>query len=208
MAAGVSGVPGSAFGFGQVPSTGISAGQVIAGGGSLTGVLVATAAGAGAGEVALDSEQVGCPFKAAKVDVEIDKTTPTRVTLPGNLVTFRISVTNRGHAPVRGLRACDQPPRALRFVRSSRRVRRAAGGRLCLAIRTLQPGQRQTFSATFQVSADATAQTVTNEASADMPTEASPLPPPSTTPPKTRRRPIARDTVPIRVRTGPPGVTG
>ena len=47
MAAGVSGVPGSTFGFDQPPTTGISGGQVISGGGSLTGVLVATAAGDG-----------------------------------------------------------------------------------------------------------------------------------------------------------------
>ena len=65
MAAGVSGVPGSTFGFDQPPTNGISGGQVIQGGGSLTGVLVATAAGAGAGHVALDSEQVACPFQAA-----------------------------------------------------------------------------------------------------------------------------------------------
>ena len=147
MAAGVSGVPGSTFGFDQPPTNGISGGQVIPGGGSLTGVLVATAAGAGAGQVALDSEQVACPFQAAPAEIDIDKTTQTRFARPGDLVTYRITVTNRGDAPVRGLRACDRAPRALRFVRSTLRVRRAAGRRRCLMISTLRPGQRRTIRA-------------------------------------------------------------
>src|SRR3954453_5750161 len=64
MGAGISGVPGTTSGFDQPPSQGVSGGHVIAGGGSLTGTLVATAKGAGAGQVALDSEQVACPFRA------------------------------------------------------------------------------------------------------------------------------------------------
>ena len=48
--------------------------------------------------------------------VDIDKTTETRSALPGQLITYRISVRNRGDAPVRGLRACDRAPRALTFV--------------------------------------------------------------------------------------------
>ena len=207
MAASVSGVPGDTFGFDQPPTTGISDGQVIKGGGSLTGVLVAHAAGTGAGHVALDSEQVACPFHAAPEKVEIDKTTNTRVARPGDLVTYRIRVRNRGHAPVRGLRACDRAPRALRFVRSTTRLRRAAGGRRCLTIRTLRPGQRRTFRATFRLRADVTAQVVTNGASADT-TAPSPLPPSSGVLPATERHRVARDTKTIKVRTAPPTVTG
>src|SRR4051794_9005467 len=73
MGAGVSGVSGTTSGFDQPPSQGVLGGQVIAGGGSLTGTLVATATGAGAGDVALDSEQVACPFQAAPENIVIDK---------------------------------------------------------------------------------------------------------------------------------------
>jgi uncharacterized repeat protein (TIGR01451 family) len=164
MDASVSGVSGRTFGFGRPPRTGVFAGQLVPGGGSLTGVLVPTAVGAGAGQVALDSEQVACPFQAAPVDLVIHKTTKTRFARPGDLVTYRITVRNRGDAPVRALRSCDRAPRALRFVRSTLRVRRAAGRRRCLMIRVLRPGQRKTFRATFRVRANVTADTVTNGA--------------------------------------------
>lgn len=207
MAAGVSGVPGSTFGFDQPPTNGFSAGQVIESGGSLTGVLVATAPGAGAGHVALDSEQVACPFHAAPAELVIDKTPHTRVAHPGDLLTYRISVRNRGHAPVRGLRACDRAPHALRFVRSTPRLRRAAGGRWCLTIRTLQPGARATLHATFQVRDDVTAQTVSNGASAAIPTEPSPLPPSSSVIPKAPPRVVVKEVAKIHVLTAP-RVTG
>ena len=51
-------------------------------------------------------------------------------------------------------------PRALKFVRSTRHLRRAAGGRrLCLTFGLLRPGQ-QTFRATFRLRANVTAGTV------------------------------------------------
>src|SRR4051794_4730412 len=61
-------------------------------------------------------------------DIDIDKTTRTRLAEPGDLITYRVSVTNRGDAPVRALRACDRAPRALAFLQASRRLQRAAGG--------------------------------------------------------------------------------
>jgi uncharacterized repeat protein (TIGR01451 family) len=98
--------------------------------------------------------------------IVIDKTTRTRFARPGDLVTYRISVRNRGDAPVRGLRACDRAPRALTFVRSTVRLRRAAGRRRCVVIRSLQPGQRRTFRVTFRLRANVTRETVTNLARA------------------------------------------
>ena len=112
----------------------------------------------------------GCSGWKARRQIDIDKTTQTRFAQPGDLITYRITVRNRGDAPVRGLRACDRAPRALRFVRSTARLRRAAGRRLCLTIRLLRPGQRKTFRATFRLRANVTADTVTNGASADIPT--------------------------------------
>jgi uncharacterized repeat protein (TIGR01451 family) len=81
-------------------------------------------------------------------------------------VTYRITVTNRGDAPVSGLRACDRAPRALRFVRSTARVRRAEGRRWCVVIRSLQPGQRRTFRVTFRLRANVRRETVNNRARA------------------------------------------
>jgi uncharacterized repeat protein (TIGR01451 family) len=150
--------------------------------------------------------------------IDVDKTTRTRSARPGDLITYLISVRNRGDAPVRGLRACDRAPRALRFVGATTRLRRAAGRRLCLTTGLLRPGQRKTFRATFRLRRNVTAQTVTNGASVDTPTGSAPtplpptgsapLPPDSTVSPKPRRRRAARDAATIKVRTVPPRVTG
>ena len=111
---------------------------------------------------------LGCGEERPPID--IDKTTRTQVAQPGDLITYRISVRNRGDAPVRRLRACDRAPRALRFVRSTARLQRAAGRRRCLTIRRLRPGQRRTFRATFRLRENVTAEIVNNGASADTPT--------------------------------------
>ena len=134
-------------------------------------------------------------------DIEIDKTTQTRFARPGDLITYKITVRNRGDAPARRLRTCDRAPRALKFVRSSRNLRRAAGGRrLCLTFGLLQPGQQRTFRATFRLGANVTADTVTNGASADTPTGSAPSASPPNAPRKPRRRRVAaRDAATIGV---------
>jgi uncharacterized repeat protein (TIGR01451 family) len=150
--------------------------------------------------------------------IDVDKTTQTRSALRGQLITYRISVRNRGDALVRGLRACDRAPRALRFVRATTRLRRAAGGRLCLTTGLLRPGQRETFRATFRLRENATAESVTNGASVDIPAGSAatplppngsaPLPPDSTVIPRSRQRRVARDAATIKVRTVLPRFTG
>ena len=133
-------------------------------------------------------------------DIDVDKKTQTQSALPGDTITYRISVRNRGDAPVRSLRACDRVPRALRFVGASARLRRAAGRRLCRTIRLLRPGQRKTFRATFRLRTNVTADTVTNDATADTPTASPPSPrPPDGARPQERRR-VARDAATIGVR--------
>ena len=104
------------------------------------------------------------PPPPARARLDIDKRTRTRFARPGDLVTYRITVRNRGSAPARGLRACDRAPRVLRFVRSTARVRRAAGRRRCVVISALQPGQRRTFRVTFRLRANVATLTVTNRA--------------------------------------------
>ena len=106
------------------------------------------------------------PTPPARARIDIDKRTRTRFARPGDLVTYRITVRNRGSAPARGLRACDRAPRALRFVRSTARMRRAAGRRRCVVIRSLQPGQRRTFRVTYRLRANVTREIVTNRARA------------------------------------------
>jgi uncharacterized repeat protein (TIGR01451 family) len=137
--------------------------------------------------------------------IDIDKTTRTRFARPGDLITYRISVRNRGDAPVRGLRACDRAPRALRFVGATRRLQRAARRRLCLTIRLLQPGQRKTFRATFRLRQNVTAATVTNGSHAEIPIASapSPVPPENAVIPRPRRRRVDRDAARIRVRAAP-----
>jgi large repetitive protein len=106
------------------------------------------------------------PTPPARARIDIDKRTRTRFARPGDLVTYRITVANRGDAPASELRACDRAPRALRFVRSTSRMRRAAARRRCVVISSLQPGQRRTFRVTYRLRANVTRETVTNRASA------------------------------------------
>jgi hypothetical protein len=103
------------------------------------------------------------------------------------------------------VRACDRVPRALRFVGATPRLQRAAGGRLCLTLRLLRPGQRKTFLATFALRMNVTADTVTNGASVDTPTGSTPSPslPETDVAPTQRRRRVGKDAAKIRVRTAP-----
>jgi uncharacterized repeat protein (TIGR01451 family) len=149
----------------------------------------------------------GCPDSEQPPEppVDISKTTATRFARPGDRITYRVTVRNRGDSTVHGLRACDEPPRALAFVRSTPRLLRAAGRRLCLTIPVLRAGQRATFHATFRLRANVTAADVTNDASTDAilasapsaapPQGASSVPGASTV----RRRRVARDSVRVRV---------
>ena len=145
-----------------------------------------------------------CSGGDGEPDIDIDKTTQTRFARPGDLITYRITVTNRGDTAVRSMRACDRAPRALRFVRASIRLRRATGGRLCRTTRLLRPGQSRTFSVTFRLRANVTAETVTNGAAADTPTGSAPTPsPPDGPATPTRRRRHSRDAATIGVQRGP-----
>ena len=141
--------------------------------------------------------------------IDVDKTTQTRSALPGDLITYRITVRNRGKRPARNVRACDRAPRALRFVGASRRLRRAAGRRLCLTVPLLRPHQHKTFRATFAVRAGVPADTVTNGASVDTPSGSTPSRRrPEGVARKPRRRRLDRDAARIRVRSAAEGPCG
>jgi uncharacterized repeat protein (TIGR01451 family) len=153
---------------------------------------------------AASPELADCPDDGGgPPDIDVDKTTQTRSALPGQLITYRITVTNRGDAPVRGLRACDRAPRALRFVGATVRLQRAAGRRLCVTIGLLQPGQHKTFRATFRLRQNVTAASVTNGSHADIPIASapSPVPPDNAVTPRPRRRRVDTDAARTRVRT-------
>ena len=141
--------------------------------------------------------------------IDVDKTTQTRSALPGDLITYRITVRNRGKRPARNVRVCDRAPRALRFVGASLRLHRAAGRRLCLTVPLLRPHQHKTFRATFAVRAGVPAGSVTNGASVDTPSGSTPSPsPPEGAGSKPGRRPLDRDAARIRVRSAAEGPCG
>ena len=151
----------------------------------------------------------GCDEPEPEPDIDVDKTTQTRVAEAGDLITYRLTVTNNGDGAVRSLRACDVVPRALRFVRATVRLERAAGRRLCGTIRLLRPGQSRRFRATFRLRANVTADSVANGAIVDGPTASAPTPsPPDGPASRPRRRRHARDAATIRVQRRPPAVTG
>jgi uncharacterized repeat protein (TIGR01451 family) len=101
--------------------------------------------------------------------IDVDKTTQTRTAEPGQLIPYRITVRNRSKLPARGLIACDRPPRALTFLRATPRLHRLAGGRLCLTIPVLGPGQRFSLRAIFRLGANVPAGTVINDGTVDIP---------------------------------------
>lgn len=132
-------------------------------------------------------------------EIDVDKDADTRAAAPGEVITYRITVANRGDATVYRLRVCDRAPRALRLVQFRRPLRRASGRRVCLAIRRLRAGESRTFRVTFQLRANVTASSVANEATVDTPTGSAPsaIPPASGSespggdagnPPRRRRR--------------------
>jgi uncharacterized repeat protein (TIGR01451 family) len=163
----ITGVTGDVFGFGRPPSDGFSVGQVLPGGGSLTGTLVAAAAGTGAGHVDLDNERASCPFTVAAADISIDKDSTTRRAVPGGVLRYRITVENRGTAPVRRLRVCDRFPRALEFVGATPKVTRVKGRRVCRTLRVLAAAGSRTLRLTFRLRAGVATDVVTNDATAD-----------------------------------------
>jgi uncharacterized repeat protein (TIGR01451 family) len=137
-------------------------------------------------------------------DIDIDKTTTTQSAGPGDLITYRITVRNRGDAPAHSLRACDRPPRALQFVGATRRLGRAADGRRCLTIRRLDAGESRTFRATFRLREGVTTDTITNGASASTLAASAPYgAPPERPSQRPRRRVRGRDAATIRVQSRP-----
>jgi uncharacterized repeat protein (TIGR01451 family) len=121
-------------------------------------------------------------------DIDVDKQTAKRSALPGDFITYRITVRNRDHAVARDVRVCDRPPRALRFLGASRRLRRVPHRGLCLTIRRLRPGQRRTFFVNFALRRNVTADSVTNDATVDVPAGSRPSGTPSEGAGKPRRR--------------------
>ena len=84
----------------------------------------------------------------------IEKTADTRTVRPGGLAGYRITVRNRGRGSDRNVQVCDRVPRRMTFVRADRTLRRV-GGRRCLVIARLAPGQRVSFHISFRVNASA-----------------------------------------------------
>ena len=94
-------------------------------------------------------------------DDVIEKTADTRTVRAGGLARYQITVRNRGAGSDRNVQVCDRIPRRMTFVRADRTLRRV-GGRRCLVIARLAPGQRVSTHITFRVNANAPAGRVAN----------------------------------------------
>jgi uncharacterized repeat protein (TIGR01451 family) len=173
-------------------------------------VTISTSAGPGPQDCSDDGDGGNGEGGGEEPDIDIDKTTRAQFADPGDLVRYRITVTNNDDHAVRSLRACDVVPRALRFVRATSRLTPAAGRRLCLTIGLLRAGRSRTFHATFRLRANVTSDTVTNEASVVLPSVSEPTPappdgpvPPDAPPPRPPQARIAEDGATIAVRRAP-----
>jgi uncharacterized repeat protein (TIGR01451 family) len=97
----------------------------------------------------------GADAKAATVAaVRLRMTTPDRRVRVGQLVRYRLSVTNPTDLTARDVRVCDRLPAELAFVRSSER-RRLRNGRQCWGIERVAPEGTSRLSVTARVLAGA-----------------------------------------------------
>jgi uncharacterized repeat protein (TIGR01451 family) len=96
-------------------------------------------------------------------DVPIEKEADVRTVSPGGLVSYRITVRNRGRLDTRNLLVCDRIPREMTFVGADRRLLRL-GRRRCLLIPRLGPGQRTSIHVVLHVDANAAPGTEANVA--------------------------------------------
>ena len=87
-------------------------------------------------------------------DDVIDKKADQQTVRPGGLAGYQITVRNRGSGSDRNVQVCDRVPRRMTFVRADRKLRRV-GGRRCLVIPRLRPGQRVGLHVEFRVDASA-----------------------------------------------------
>ncbi len=94
-------------------------------------------------------------------DLVIDKEADAPTVRAGGLAGYTIGVRNRGRLSARNVRVCDRVPRGMTFVRANRNLSRL-GGRRCLVIPSLRPGQRVSLHVDFRVDGSAPTGTVEN----------------------------------------------
>ncbi len=94
-------------------------------------------------------------------DLVIDKEADAPTVRAGGLAGYTITVRNRGRLSASNVRVCDRVPRGMTFVGASRKLSRL-GGRRCLLIPRLGPGQRASLHVDFRVDGSAPTGTVAN----------------------------------------------
>ena len=111
-------------------------------------------------------------------DLPIEKQADVRTVSPGGHVRYRLTVRNRGRLSERDLLLCDHIPRHTTFVSADRKLRRV-GGRRCLFIPRLGPGQRASVHLLLHVDANAPPGNLDNIADIepDLPAVLPPAPP-------------------------------
>lgn len=110
-------------------------------------------------------------------DLPIEKNAEKPTVSAGGRVRYRITVHNRGRLSASHVLVCDRIPRKMTFVGADRKLL-SLGGRRCLLIPRLGPGQSVSFHVLLHVDANAPPGTETNTAE-EIPGVAPPRPPPS-----------------------------
>ena len=87
-------------------------------------------------------------------DEVVDKKADQQTVRAGGLAGYQITARNRGRVTDRNVQVCDRVPRQMTFVRADRKLTRV-GGRRCLLIPRLAPGQRVNFHIDLRVDANA-----------------------------------------------------
>jgi uncharacterized repeat protein (TIGR01451 family) len=94
-------------------------------------------------------------------DLVIDKEADAGTVIAGVNAGYTITVRNRGRGSAGNVRVCDRVPRGMTGVGASRKLSRL-GGRRCLVIPRLGPGQRVSLHVDFRVDGSAPPGTVAN----------------------------------------------
>lgn len=98
-----------------------------------------------------------------KPRLKIAKRAGTSTARPGEVVSYRIRVRNRGRAAARRVRVCDRLPSGLRLMKA--RGAKSNAKRACWRIRRLGAGRKRTFRVTAKVRTSTDSGRVRNRAS-------------------------------------------
>ena len=105
------------------------------------------------------------PMPTGKARITLTKVASTKRATAGDVITFTITVRNKGTESAKNVTVCDALPGNMTFVARPSRARLVRGG-ACFSLGTLAAGQSKTVTVTVRIDRTAQTGTVVNRATA------------------------------------------